>query len=79
MKIETRTLLLSLSTAEKIEVVQALMVDINHVCEELDNVRRRSREYCQGMLMNRAEHGLKCRVVSQLETIVGLAEDVKEL
>jgi len=77
MRREVLEMLSTMTVYEKYELSAKLMHQQQNIYSELENVRHRTDQYCQGMLMAKVSHGLNDLVVKQLETVKALTDDAK--
>ena len=75
MRKEVSDILDSMTVYEKFELISTLIEEQKCVYGELENVRHRADQYCQGMILAKDSHGLNSLVVDQLEAIKSLADE----
>ncbi len=79
MRKEVMKMVTGLSVYEKYELSAKLLEEQKFIYGTLENVRHRTDEYCQGMLLAKESHKLNDLVIKQLVSIKGLADDAKGL
>ena len=77
MRKEIEAVISSMTVYEKFELSLRLLQEHKNVYDELENVRHRADQYCQGMLLAKDNHGLNELVVDQLEKVKRLTDNAK--